>query len=312
VFLQDGSGDLNIYGGDWWMANQTMERALEFSGYEVNHVWGDGHHSGKQITANLPDALRWLWKDWPKPVGNGPTQNGALKALLISGEGWQRSDLATGAPGGHLGPDGRTYCATLKGIRVAGSDGYGASLAGDLSIRDLVVAHNGLIYATETGPGGNVSLVRPDGGKQVVDTGLKSATGVTLSPDQSLLYVADAASHWVYSYQVRPDGTLADKQRYYWLVTADDQDGSNAGGMCCDQAGWLYVATDLGVQICDQAGRVNAIVPSPGGAVTGVSFGGKDFDTLYAASAGGTFKRRLNAAGANPWAAPTVPPAPKL
>ncbi|MEN3335811.1 MAG: gluconolactonase, partial [Blastocatellia bacterium] len=40
IFLQDGSQDLNIYGGDWWMANQTMERALLFAGYEVQHVWG--------------------------------------------------------------------------------------------------------------------------------------------------------------------------------------------------------------------------------------------------------------------------------
>ncbi|HWH63598.1 MAG TPA: alpha/beta hydrolase-fold protein, partial [Ginsengibacter sp.] len=41
IFLQDGSNDLNIYGGDWWMANQTIERALTFAGYEVNHVWGE-------------------------------------------------------------------------------------------------------------------------------------------------------------------------------------------------------------------------------------------------------------------------------
>ncbi len=60
VFLQDGSGDLNIYGGDWWMANQTMERALVFAGYEVNHAWGDGGHPGKQGTAIFPDAMRWL------------------------------------------------------------------------------------------------------------------------------------------------------------------------------------------------------------------------------------------------------------
>jgi len=39
VFLQDGSTDLNIYGGDWWMANQEMERALTFAGYEVDHIW---------------------------------------------------------------------------------------------------------------------------------------------------------------------------------------------------------------------------------------------------------------------------------
>ena len=59
VFLQDGSNDLNIYAGDWWMANQTMERALEFAGYEVNHIWGDGGHTSKQAGAVLPDALRW-------------------------------------------------------------------------------------------------------------------------------------------------------------------------------------------------------------------------------------------------------------
>src|SRR5262245_34245434 len=40
VFLEDGSNDLNIYGGDWWMANQAMERSLTFAGYEVNHAWG--------------------------------------------------------------------------------------------------------------------------------------------------------------------------------------------------------------------------------------------------------------------------------
>ena len=44
VFLQGGSNDNNIYGGDWWMANQTMERALTFAGYDVKHVWGAGAH----------------------------------------------------------------------------------------------------------------------------------------------------------------------------------------------------------------------------------------------------------------------------
>jgi gluconolactonase len=30
VFLQDGTNDLDIYGGDWWKANESMERALTF------------------------------------------------------------------------------------------------------------------------------------------------------------------------------------------------------------------------------------------------------------------------------------------
>jgi len=54
VFLQDGANDLNIYAGDWWKANESMERALTFSGYEVNHVWGEGGHSGNQGTALFP------------------------------------------------------------------------------------------------------------------------------------------------------------------------------------------------------------------------------------------------------------------
>src|SRR5205085_12311977 len=59
VFLQDGSADQNIYGGDWWMANQEMERALTFAGYEVNHAWGEGGHNGKHATEVFPDAMPW-------------------------------------------------------------------------------------------------------------------------------------------------------------------------------------------------------------------------------------------------------------
>jgi hypothetical protein len=36
--------------------------------------------------------------------------------------------------------------------------------------------------------------------------------------------VADYASHWVYSYQVQPDGTLAHKQKYYHLHVPDAAD----------------------------------------------------------------------------------------
>jgi gluconolactonase len=354
VFLQDGSHDLNIYAGDWWMANQTMERALIFGGYEVNHAWGDGSHNGKHMGSILPEALRWAWKDWPTPVAGGQSQNAALKALLIPGEGWQDVswggraypggpvfdpkgrilisfdprvkliagssgplDPALAAKGGtRLGPDGRYYCTDGNQIVAYREDGKPpAVITTGLSGRDLVVAHNGNIYVTETAAAGaesKVWLVAPDGGKEIVDSGLRSATGVALSPDQSLLYVADGGSHWIYSYQVQADGTLAYKQRYYWLHVSDDADESNAGSICCDRAGWLYVATDLGVQICDQAGRVNAILPLPPGRVSDVAFGGEHFDTLYAVCGGHLYKRRLNAAAANPWSEPTLPPAPKL
>src|SRR5437773_6510108 len=57
VFLQDRSADQNIYGGDWWMANQEMERSLTFAGYEVNHEWGTLGHEGSHGTKIFPDAM---------------------------------------------------------------------------------------------------------------------------------------------------------------------------------------------------------------------------------------------------------------
>jgi len=86
VFQQDGENDQWMGGpevGDWWMSNQTLDRALEFAGYEHQHVWGNGRHSGKHATAIFPDAMRYLWKDWPKPVQaqTAKTQNLVLKAI---------------------------------------------------------------------------------------------------------------------------------------------------------------------------------------------------------------------------------------
>ena len=52
--------------------------------------------------------------------------------------------------------------------------------------------------------------------------------------------------------------------------------------MTVDTDGYLYVATQIGLQICDQAGRVVAIVNKPqDGRLTNVVFAGPDMQTLY-------------------------------
>ncbi len=89
IFLQDGSNDLNIYAGDWWKANESMERALTFSGYDVKHVWGEGGHNGQHGTAVFADAMRWLWRDYPKKIEAGVSKNQFLKDILIENEDWE-------------------------------------------------------------------------------------------------------------------------------------------------------------------------------------------------------------------------------
>ncbi len=358
IFLQGGTNDQNIYAGDWWMANQTMERALVFAGYELQHVWGEGAHNGEQGTAIFPDVMRFLWKDWPQPVKAGKSKNNTLDALLIPGEEWQLvsdgyrftegsavnqqgevffNDVSSrktykigldgkvslfladsrGGDGQTFGPDGRLYAAAAAEQKILAWDTAGKAtvIAEGFKGNDIVIAHNGNIYVTNPGSGNdpsNVWLIKPNGEKKIVDTGLKFSNGITLSPDQTVLYVDDMRSHWVYSYQIQVDGMLQYKQKYYWLHVPDTLDESQADGMRVDREGRLYVATKLGIQICDQAGRVNAIIPTPNGRIANLCFGGENFDTLFAMCGDKVYKRKLKVKGAHGWDAPNKPAEPRL
>jgi sugar lactone lactonase YvrE len=222
------------------------------------------------------------------------------------------------ANGQAFGPDGKLYSVATAEQKILAYDADGKStvIAEGIAGNDIVVAHNGNIYATH--PGANnrtpskVWLIRPGGEKVEVDSGLRYANGVMLSPDQTLLYVADYWSHWVYSYKIQPDGTLASKQRYYWLHCPDNADDSSADGMKVDRNGRLYVATSLGIQVCDQAGRVNCIIPTPNKRITNLCFGGEKFDTLYATCVDKVYKRKVKTVGVHAWAAPVKPGAPRL
>ena len=360
IFQQDGTNDLNHYGGDWWMANQEMERAFTFAGYEHTHVWGDNGHSRKQGDSLFPDAMRFLWQGWPAPVKTGISKNQFLQDLLIPGEDWQlvstghkftegpavnalgevcfndipasktfmisRAGTVTAfladskkANGAAFGADGKLYQVASASNSIVAYDlatKQGTTIATDIQGNDLVVRRDGSLYVTEplvaANKPGNVWFISATGEKRLVDTGLKMPNGITLSPDQSLLYVDDTRSRWVYSYQILPDGSLANKQRYFHLHVPDTDDYSGADGMRCDRDGRLYVATRMGVQVCDQIGRVECILPTPNNRVANLTFGGENFDTLFCTCGDSVFKRKLKVRGALPFAAPNKPATPHL
>lgn len=360
VFLQDGAADLNIYAGDWWMANQMMDRALTFAGYEVQHVWGEGGHNGKHGTAVFPQAMRFLWKDWPKAVAKGSSKNQFLTDLLIPGEDWQLvgdgykftegtavnakgevffQDIpnnktytldANGKPlalpmdskkvsGTAFGPDGRRYATGAGPHQVLIHDAAGKEtvLAEDAPGNDITVDRRGNVYVTA--PDGRekpskLLLIRPNGEKVVVDEGLKFANGLCFSPDQTQLYVTESASHWVWVYQIQPDGTLAAKQRFGHLHVPDWEENAWSDGLKCDRDGRVYVTTRIGIQVMDQLGRVNAILPAPKASsqTSNVVFGGPNFDVLYVSSGDKVFRRKLKTRGVNGWDAPSKPATPRL
>jgi gluconolactonase len=360
IFLQDGSDDLNIYAGDWWKANESMERALTFAGYEVNHAWGNYGHNGNQGTAIFPQVMRWLWKDWPKPVAKGNSKNQFLNDLLIPGEDWELvgqgyqftegtavnaagevyyQDIPTSktykvgldgklvtlnidakkASGTYFGPDGKRYTVAggTKQILSYDANEKETVIADSIAGNDLVVAKNGNIYVTApdgTTKPGKLYLVRPNGEKVVVDDGLKFPNGVTLSPDQTQLYATESATHWVWIYKIKPDGTLTYKQHYGWLHVPDTDENAWPDGIRCDTAGRAFVASKMGIQILDQLGRVNAILPTPpsNGQPSNICFGGPGFDILYVSCADKVYRRKLKTRGCNSFNDPIKPGNPRM
>jgi gluconolactonase len=365
IFLQDGSNDLNIYAGDWWKANEAMERSLTFAGYDVKHVWGEGAHNGAHGTAVFPEAMRWLWRDYPKRVEPSPTKNQFLNDILIPGEGWQlvgegygfTEGTAVNAKGEvffHDIPNAKTYkvsgdakpelynpdskkasgtAFTTAGEMVTITGGWSEPptkqvhryktatryevVADETPGNDITASYKNNIYVTS--PDGRekpskIYLIKPNGERLMVDEGLKFANGLCLSPDQTQLYVTESTSHWVWVFQVQPDGTLKHKQKYGWLHVRDSDDNAWSDGIKCDREGRIYVTSLSGIQVMDQLGRVNAIIPTPKtkGQVSNLCFGGPNFDILYVTVYDKVFRRKVKVRGVNGFESPLRPPQPRM
>jgi gluconolactonase len=135
-----------------------------------------------------------------------------------------------------------------------------------------------------------------DGKKTQVDSGLKHATGLAYRPDQWLLSVADGGSKWVYSYQINDDGTLINKERFFWLHVADWDDDAGPESVCYAKDGQMFVATRLGIQVCADDGPAQVILPLPDRArPLSVCLGGASGDTLFVFCGNKIFTRKVNA-----------------
>jgi enterochelin esterase family protein len=66
IFQQNGAHDLvHPIAGNWAEANQRLAAALHAKRYDHQVVFGVGSHSPVHSAAIFPDAMRWLWRDYP-------------------------------------------------------------------------------------------------------------------------------------------------------------------------------------------------------------------------------------------------------
>ena len=147
VFLEDGSNDNNLQGGDWWLANQTMLSALQFSGYDVNHAFSNGGHNQKHASQVFPDALHWLWCDWPKPIEANPnSRSRAPIAKLLGPESeWQLvSEGHSFTEGPAVNARGELFFTDLRTGELLKSNSNGT-----LTVFDKDAGSNGLHFGPD-------------------------------------------------------------------------------------------------------------------------------------------------------------------
>ena len=355
VFLQDGTADQDIYSGNWYIGNQDVAAALRFARNDVQFVVGTQGHSGQQGASILPDALRWLWRDYPAPIRAATATPQPIMKILLPDEAWQpiaagfeAGSLAADSagnvyvvalPAGHIhkiapdgrlslfadtgkevsalafGPDGRLYAAqpAAKSITAYDASGKGTIVAKGVAARSLVIDYKGDIYLIDAG-NGKIYRIGKDGHKTLADAGRPDATGLALTPDQTLLQIASTdPGKLLTCYQIQPDGALGAKQEFFDLHIPYAERSSLANGMTTDTLGWLYVATQSGIQVLDQAGRVNGIIADPDRrAASAVVFGGANHDILTIVADGKIFRRKTQAKGVLSSEAPIKPPGPHL
>jgi gluconolactonase len=359
IFLQDGLQDVNVY------SNYELGMALRDANYDYKLVIGSEAHNSKHGSAILPEALKWLWRDYPNPIAKpaGGSRHFLTNNVIIDGDpGWQLvsdghkftegpavdaqgnvyfSDIPysrihkvttagkvslfredTGEANGLMfGPDGRLYaCQNGRRRIVAYSmDGKESIVAVDVNSNDLAINPRGEIYFTDPA-GKRIWMLDSKRNKRVVyqadRQGMLMPNGIRFSPDHAFLMVADTLSRWIWSFSVQADGSLTNGVPFYRLEIPDEVENgalrSGADGMTVDTDGFLYVATKLGIQIADPAGRTVGILRKPDAAEpSNVVFAGPDLQTLYVTSGAKVYRRPIKRKGTLPWVAVT-PPKPRL
>ena len=337
IFLQDGLYDVwNGIFGDWYEANILVESALNFSGYEVAHTWGRGGHSNTHANRVFPDVMRWLWKGWPRAVQAGKSQNDMLSAILPDEGGWTRvedarvadrmfvygdkivfadDDKVCDVEGNEvarlkanerlIGADAEAlYLSNVKNEIIRVAAGRRTKIATEQNKVEQLIATDNLNYYFVC----ENSVVKVDakGVMTVVNDGLNCGASLAIYPDHRLLICNEPNTRWLLSYVVDEQGQPMAGQRFYWLHNTTGDDSQQVGQMAFDENGNLYVATAMGVQICDQNGRVRAILPLPDSApIRSLAFVGTK---LYVANERGEiYVRELKVAGAQPWQSATSP-----
>jgi gluconolactonase len=176
-----------------------------------------------------------------------------------------------------------------------------------LAPNDLIADRKGGIYFTDPGPrpvvAGRKTYVYylPPGASQpiVLDDTIARPNGLTLTRDGKTLIVDDTIGDTVFAFDVKKDGTVANKHPFAKLHGSPPVAGSGAAerggaesgadGLALDRAGRVFISTVSGVQVFDAAGRYLGTIAVPRQPAN-VAFAGPGKQTLYITARQGLYR----------------------
>lgn len=122
-----------------------------------------------------------------------------------------------------------------------------------------------------------------------IDAELVRPNGIVLSPDESILYVADHKANYIYAYDIESPGKVKNKRVFGRL---NNGKGPGSDGMCVDQQGRLYATGHSKVWVFEPTGQLVATI-AVGKQTVNVTFGA-DNKTLYITANKGLYRITLN------------------
>ncbi len=157
VFLQSGKKDMNTYAGSWYLANQHMMDSFKYMGYDAKLVLGEGGHSAIHGGAILPDALRWLWRGYPRPITipRPPESRQWATNVVIPGKDWERVGVPMKMPTSLAADqDGNVFVADMQSHRIdkIAPDGtVTTAIENTAPVDAMAIGLDGRLYAAQTG-----------------------------------------------------------------------------------------------------------------------------------------------------------------
>jgi len=228
-------------------------------------------------------------------------------------------EQTNGAQALRVGADGRLYASQLASQRVVS---YALSGANDVSVvaqnihaNDLALTKTGSIYFVDTAKK-IVGVIDATGRRRTVYSGgdIMSPTALTLTPDQAMLLVGDGMDRYQWSFQIAVDGALVNGEPFQRLEMPEEGLFSGVTGLSVDSLGYMWAASAMGIQVCEQPGRCTNILNKPefnDTPLTSIAFGGPDRAWLYVTQGGKLFRRQTKRTGVVAWE-PVKPPQPGL